>query len=287
MIDRLRALLGPKPNNPWAALLPQLLLWCFRRFCVEKLLTLGDALLLEQVWDDHFDLVRNYAPRGLQNVGNTWLLPDHLDTMHSTAEDFNQFFLDVLEAIDIALAEEDEAAQGRLSDLLDGGFREVVVDWLEEPENPLLIYPLSAEDDDAFPDMRLVGLIRMIMDTLEGEDAASDTSSESGVVEDDQGGSDEEEEPEPEPPTPPENPLPPTPAATAMATAAARRRHTYRRHGRRANRGSTLRIKRIRRQTRGRRRRAPYSSSESETGSPANNSTQLTVTFKDVPPESL
>jgi hypothetical protein len=252
MIDRLRALLGPNPNNPWEALLPQLLLWCFRRFCVEKLLTLGDALLLEQVWDDHFDLVRNYAPRGLQNVGPAWLLPDHLATMHSTEEDFNQFFLDVLEAIDIALAEEDEAAQGSLSDMLDRGFREAVVDWLDDAENPLLIYPLSADDDDQFPDMRLVGLIRMIM--AAGEVESETEGSEAGS---------EESLPEPEPaPAPPENTLPPNPlpaaaapapAAVAMATAAKRRR-TYRRRGRRANRGSTLRIKRIRRQTRGAKR---------------------------------
>jgi hypothetical protein len=261
---------------------------------VEKLLTLGDALILEQVWDDHFDLVNNYAPRGLQTVGSTWLLPDNLSMMYSTEGDFNQFFLDVLEAIDIALAEEDETAQGDLSDMLDRGFREAVVDWLDDAENPLLIYPLSADDDDHFPDTRLVGLIRMIMATGEVEESDAEGSEEADV-EDDQAGSEESSvaehlEPEPEPvPPPPENALPPNPlpdptpapAAAAMA-AAAKRRSTYRRHGHRANRGSTLRIKRIRRQTRGAKRPA-YSSSDSVTGSPAKSSTQVIITFKDEP----
>lgn len=298
MMDRLRALLGPKPSNPWAALVPQLLLWCFRRFCVEKLLLLGDALLLEQVWDDHFDLVQNYAPRGLQTAGAMWLLPDNLEMMQSSAEDFNQYFLDILEGIDIALAEEDEAAQAALSDLLDRGFRETVVDWLEEPENPLLIYPLSAEDDDRFPDARMVGLIRIVMAAGEEEIAAagaaaapaplehSDSESSDGdEARNYQTGSEEDEEEIPRPAEdlaaggPPS--AAPTPAA-AMATAA-KRRHTYRRHGRRANRGSTLRIKRLRRQTRGAQRSGSYSSSESVTGSPAKNSTQVIITFKDEP----
>ena len=164
LIDRLRALLGSKPRDeaPWGALLPQLLLWCFRRFCVEKLMILGDALLLDQVWEDYFELVQNYAPKGLQMIGKIWLTPDHLDQMVSTPDEYNELFLDILEMIDLALAEEDDLAQDQLSKFLDEDIRRTVLEWIPE-DNPFCIYPTKSEDEDHFPDKKFIQLIKTIV----------------------------------------------------------------------------------------------------------------------------
>ena len=63
--NQLTTLLGPKPTHPWGALIPQVLLWCFRRFCVKSLTEAYVTPITDELWDDHLELIRLYAPRGL------------------------------------------------------------------------------------------------------------------------------------------------------------------------------------------------------------------------------
>lgn len=239
---RLKELLGPTPTTPWAALIPQLLLWSFRRFCKEKLILISDILLIEQVWEDFFELIHNYAPQGLQNVGSTWLAPEHIYGLHSSLEEYNAFFYDILESLDLALAEESDGAQTQITLFLDDQLRDTMLDWLGA-ENPLLIFPLSPEEDRRFSDGRFLGLIRYIMRSsqhlAEEEDLKSQTT----------GGASEEEEEDLEAEAKVDG-APTIPNSVAEAFSTARRRMTRRRRGPRANRGSTLRSKRLRRHTR-------------------------------------
>lgn len=253
-MKRLETLLGPKPTHPWAALIPQLLLWSFRRFCVEKLLVPSDALLLEQVWEDHLELVRNWAPRGLEELGLAWLEPENADTLHSSLSDWNLLLLDFLELIDEAIAEEDDALQSKVSQFLDEDIATVFEQWLDGPERAFFIFPLKGVTADGeFTDQQMMALIQALREyssrlpvvlpeqcPSEESPANSDSEEEESV------------EAERQPAAPPAEPEPEapqlTPAPTTVA-AAMRRRRTFRCRGPNANRAITLRRIRLRRRT--------------------------------------
>jgi hypothetical protein len=248
-VERLKDLLGPVPTHPWCALIPQLLLWSFRRFCIEKLVDGTTVSLLQSVWDDHTELIQLYAPKGLQNVAGSWLTPDTLGKMHEPPESYNVFFLDYLGVIDDALKGGDVEMQDKISDFLDTDIREVFAEWLGSSGDPkhqcLLIYPQREEDDDVFTDAQFMALIQSLL-TMgnrggKGKAAVAPAPAEAPV-------------PVPEAPSEPAAPVAaPAPAPQekepqeaqggpqTVAEALRKRRHTFRRHGPRANRGVTLR----------------------------------------------
>lgn len=235
--DRLRTLLGPKPTHPWGALIPQLLLWSFRRFCVEKLLYCLDQPLSEQVWDDHLELVNRYCPHGLESVCATWLTEDNLALVHSPLEDYNTFFLDFVKVIDSALESDSEEEQTHVSEFLDETVRKLCREWvLEGPMEKFFIFPMEEEKDDIFTAEQMLQLIDNLIEyskgradkILEKEPAAAEAT-----------------EPQ-QPAAIPIEPPPPSQIAEAMR----RRRTTFRAHGHRANRNTTLRRGRARAKTR-------------------------------------
>jgi hypothetical protein len=161
---QLRDLLGPKPNHPWGALLPQVLLWCFRRFCVEKLISASQlGSLAEQVWNDHFELVQKYAPKGLSSVSTDWFSPENIDHVTSPLEDWDRFFIDCLVSIDDALERDDEAAQDRLSEFLDEDIAVVVREWLDAEFRPFRIFPVTEAEDDVFTEGQCTALVQALM----------------------------------------------------------------------------------------------------------------------------
>ena len=161
---QLRDLLGPKPNHPWGALLPQVLLWCFRRFCVEKLISASQlGSLADQLWNDHFELVQKYAPKGLNSVSTDWFSPENIDHVTSPLEDWDRFFIDCLVAIDDALERDDEAAQDRLSEFLDEDIAVVVREWLDDEFRPFRIFPATEKEDDVFTEGQCTGLVQALM----------------------------------------------------------------------------------------------------------------------------
>lgn len=163
-VVQLRELLGPKPNHPWGALLPQVLLWCFRRFCVDKLISMSHlGPLTEQVWSDHLELIHRYSPKGLDTISNDWFTPENIEHVHSPLEEWDRFFLDCLVAIDEALQRDDEEAQDRISEFLDEELSVVVRDWLEEEFRPFRIFPRTEADDDVFTDAQCTALVQALM----------------------------------------------------------------------------------------------------------------------------
>jgi hypothetical protein len=242
-LSRLRTLLGPKPTHPWGALIPQLLLWSFRRFCVEKLLYSLDQPLSEQIWDDHLELVNRYCPHGLESVSGTWLTDENLELVHSPLEEYNSFFIDLLKLIDAALETDSEEEQNAVSEFLDESIRDAIKEWATEgPMEKFFIFPMGEAQDDIFTAEQMLGLIDHLIEysrerantilgtTTEPPSQAPEMVPPVAVI--------EEEAAEPPPP------------ATTVAEAIRRRRTTFRAHGRRANRNTTLRRTRVRAKTR-------------------------------------
>jgi hypothetical protein len=162
-VTQLKELLGPKPNHPWAILLPQILLWSFRRFCVEKLTYGGTVPLSDQLWDDHFDLIHTYAPKGLETVAMEWFTPENIERISSSLEDYNRFFIDCVVAIDESLEKDDEELQDELSEFLDVTIIRVLQGWLEGDFPQFFLFPLTEEEDDEFKDTQLLALIQALV----------------------------------------------------------------------------------------------------------------------------
>jgi hypothetical protein len=248
-LSRLRTLLGPKPTHPWGALIPQLLLWSFRRFCVEKLLYSLDQPLSEQIWDDHLELVNRYCPHGLESACGTWLTDENLELVHSPLEEYNAFFIDLLKLIDTALETDSEDDQNAVSEFLDESIRVALKEWATEgPMEKFFIFPMDEAQDDIFTAEQMLGLIDHLIEySRERANTILGVPQETPV----------EQLPVPEPQAPPEaeaeppHPIEPPPQlTTTVAEAIRRRRTTFRAHGHRANRNTTLRRTRVRAKTR-------------------------------------
>ena len=158
-VSQLTTLLGPKPNHPWGALIPQVLLWCFRRFCILKLGEPYEAPLAEQVWDDHLELIHLYAPSGLESAASRWLTPENVDHVSSSLEEYNRFFIESLVAIDTAMTQPDSDMEGIMSEFLDVSIKNIVSSWLDAEYAQFLIFPMNDDDDDEFTDEQFSTLI--------------------------------------------------------------------------------------------------------------------------------
>jgi hypothetical protein len=156
-VSQLETLLGPRPMHPWAALIPQIILWSFRRFCISKLCKTSDASLTEQIWDNHTELIDLYAPKGLEVAASIWVTPENIDLVHSSLEDYNYFFLNVLAMIDGALVNADTDAEDMMATFLDTDMSNIIYNWVENKE--FLIFPMANEDDDVFSDEQYMKLL--------------------------------------------------------------------------------------------------------------------------------
>ena len=158
---RLRTLLGDSPKHPWGALIPQILLWSFRRFCIQKI-TVAEGKLMDSVWEDHLELVHMYTPRGLEAASMEWMTPENISHVSSPLEKYNRFFIDFIEAIDIIMSDDNIALQDKFSEFLDVKMGRVVSDWLSAMKE-FIIFPMDATNDDEFTDDQFERLIENLV----------------------------------------------------------------------------------------------------------------------------
>ena len=163
-VERLNSLLGPSPAEPWAALIPQILLWCFRRFCIQKLIE-SEGMLSESLWDDHHHLVHMYCPKGLESTSISWLTPENIEKMHRPSEEYNKFFLEFISYFDSAITSEDYETQDILSEFLDTKICSIINTWLDS--SPFSIFPMDITEDDTFTENKFTSLINALL--LHGE----------------------------------------------------------------------------------------------------------------------
>ena len=140
--ETLLKLLGPPPSHPWAALIPQVILWSFQRFCLEKL-TLFEGGLEESFSDDVLELVHSYCPKGLEVVSISWFTPENIEQVSSSMEDYIRFCMDYCRVLDISIEENDYDWQDQLSEFLDEGMGTMIQSWLDDRHRNLLIFPVD------------------------------------------------------------------------------------------------------------------------------------------------
>ena len=158
--QRLIELLGSTPKHPWPALIPQVLVWCFRRFCIEKIVSSGGNLV-DSLWDDHLELVHMYCPKGLEAASTEWFTPDNIETLYSPLDEYNEYFVEFIHELDSAISNEDYERQDALSGFLDANICNIFKEWLQD--SPFIIFPMSPEKEDEFTDSQFKALIRALM----------------------------------------------------------------------------------------------------------------------------
>ena len=161
--ERINILLGPSTTDTWACLIPQVLLWCFRRFCIEKLMVF-EGTLYESLWDDHLELVQRYCPKGLEK-SIEWMTPENILTLHTSLELYNKFFVDFVIQLDIVIMGEDDAAQDEMSEFLDTKICSIISDWVSKKS--LLIFPMNPKEDDEF--LHMGKLIETLLDDVSAQ----------------------------------------------------------------------------------------------------------------------
>ena len=176
--SQLRALLGPRPSHPWGALIPQVLLWCFRRFCLKKLTETYDTPLTEQVWNDHLELIHEHAPAGLEYASSSWLTPENIEHVHSSLEEYNRFFMDFLVETENCIYSSDSDTENSISAFLDTSMKLIIREWLGEEYYEYLIFPMRDEEEDEFTDEQFNRLIETLMKLSSEPEAAPPPPSE-------------------------------------------------------------------------------------------------------------
>ena len=154
---RLIALLGKAPKHPWAALIPQILLWSFRRFCIQKIIV-AEGKLMDSLWEDHLELVHMYTPKGLETASMEWMTPDNISYVSSSLELYNRFFIEFIEAIDIVMSDDNIGLQDTFSEFLDLKMGAIISSWLSNMKE-FLIFPTEPSQDDEFTDEQFSRLI--------------------------------------------------------------------------------------------------------------------------------
>jgi hypothetical protein len=157
----LEGLLGPPPDNPWAALLPQILMWSFRRFCILKITNSFEDTLAENIWSDLGELVTNYAPKGLEGLAA--MQPERCEKLYSPLTAYNDLMLDIVDWIDKILDEDLDEEQVELSRFLDEMLRDVFLGWLTGYQRMYYIFPLNEEYEDEFAETRVYSLVTKLL----------------------------------------------------------------------------------------------------------------------------
>ena len=249
---RLVDILNKIRDDPWSLLIFQTLLWSFRRWAIHHLTSPDvNGLIKDYVWDTSIDLVREFAPNGLKEFGVIWLSPTNVGDRVDLLEELNQYFVWVVEMIDISIENESDDQQNILSVFLDDTISEIIERWLNG-RTDYRIYPLPTEDHDTFPVNNIYDIMKRILDhNISGKiTTPTFTSQKEPIVsvvveaprpspEPPQPEPPQPEPPQPEPPQPePPQPEPPQPEPVGVApppppqtfASALRRRRTMRVH---------------------------------------------------------
>jgi hypothetical protein len=160
----LRAILGPPPTTPWSAIIPQILLWCFRRYCITALTSVPAChSMLDNLWEDHLELVDRYGVPGIQNRSDLWLHPNHVPLVTTPLEEYNEFFIDVLASMDVALNSDDEIIQDKIGIFLDDDLPSILAAWLGPDLYQFFIFPRTEKEEGGLSETTMYQLLQKII----------------------------------------------------------------------------------------------------------------------------
>lgn len=139
-----------KPKNAWNAVLTQLLIWSFRRFCVHRLSTDN-----EELWDSHLELLRTHAPKGFEPYLDLWTDPEHMANIPNLSE-LDAYFRALVKQLDEVVTEEEQDA---ISKILDEEMSPTLERWLGTAYAPYSLFPTPSDPDDTIDTTKLNAIL--------------------------------------------------------------------------------------------------------------------------------
>jgi hypothetical protein len=161
-MDELATFFQIPPKSAWSALLPQILFWSFRRYCVTRISSLdASANEIEPLWDDIFDLVHSHIPEPLKKYVDDWFVPEHVEHM-ANLPDLDMALRKIVKDLENSILENDVEQQNEIADLLDEGLSIQVEKWLAPNYSHFSVYPTPEESDDDIDDTKLNAILYLL-----------------------------------------------------------------------------------------------------------------------------
>ena len=146
---KMEQILGSPPENLWSAILPQILMWSFRRYFL-KALEEPDKSLIDDTWTDFIDLIKRYAPESFKKDAINFMHPDVVDMVPMSLEALDTFLREIIELFDKALKTDDDDMIQELATFLDDEVPILIKEWLGDVYIPLYIFPETVEEEEDF-----------------------------------------------------------------------------------------------------------------------------------------
>lgn len=139
-MERLQALFTQPPKTPWQAILTQLFLLSFRRFCVDRL---SEETTSDTLWENRLELMVNFAPSHFRPHFDDWLRPETIAQIPKIDEPLRE----LVHGIDKAVAEDNDEMQDLYASILDSKIHGLLRQWLGERYAGLLFFPSDEESE--------------------------------------------------------------------------------------------------------------------------------------------
>ena len=151
-------------GDPWSLLIFQTLIWSFRRWAIHYLVSDDTSdNMHDYLWDSHIDLVKNYAPEGLQEFGVVWLSPANVGDRADALEELNSYFLFIVDKLNKAIDTNSDDEQNSLSIFLDETITDILGEWLEG-RTEYRIYPEHDDPSDTFSNEKIFVIMQKILE---------------------------------------------------------------------------------------------------------------------------
>lgn len=161
-MDELATFFETPPKSAWSALLPQILFWSFRRYCVSRISSLDtSANEVEPLWEDVFDLVHSYIPEPLKKYVDDWFVPEHVEHI-TNLPDLDLALRKIVKDLENAILENDVEQQDEIADLLDEGLSTKIENWLAPDYSHFSMYPTTEDPDDDIDETKLNAILYLL-----------------------------------------------------------------------------------------------------------------------------
>lgn len=119
--------------------------------------------MLDNLWEDHLELVDRYGVPGIQNRSDLWLHPNHIPLVTTPLEEYNEFFIDVLASMDVALNSDDEIIQDKIGIFLDDDLPSILTAWLGPDLYQFFVFPRTEKEEGGLSQDTMYQLLQKII----------------------------------------------------------------------------------------------------------------------------
>jgi hypothetical protein len=143
MVD---ALFETPPTSKWQVLLPQIVAYSYKQFCVSRL---EEDLSGEKkpLWNTQIELIYEYAPSTFKPFLDDWWKPELVEQV-PLLEEMDKVFRDISSKFDMSIEIDDYEKQLELAELLDEDLYIYFLNWIPEEFKEYFFFPEGVDIDE-------------------------------------------------------------------------------------------------------------------------------------------